>query len=380
MIISHFPSGLAGTSFPNGTEWTFVPIEGFVASDLKFANGIWVANGGEEAGIYYSTDGKTFLQSNVTSTNDYELIYNDRVWIVYQSNGTDMYYSTDGKTWTSYNPNGKIRDIIYGDGVWLINREGLPLLYSTNGVEWVETGESMYKIWYEKGIWVGARNTEICYSYDGVTWTKSNIDDRLGAMYTTIYYGRGVWLLDHYYGTGYVYRSTDGKNWSRVDPLPYGIDSRSLYYEGGMWFAVNEESVLLYSEDANTWMQSNIVLNDGCINRVSFMNGIWHLLGDDENYYSEDGKVWTACEDLNGLTIFDMNHANGVWVASPVPSFTDDDVMVLNDVLYSFDGKTWKHSNTSDVVGCFNNNNGVWVALSAMNPGLYYSVTWEPTV
>ena len=53
--------------FPNGTEWTKSNVSSSL-SNIYNANGIWVANSqGYNKGIYYSTDGKIWTQSNIRS-------------------------------------------------------------------------------------------------------------------------------------------------------------------------------------------------------------------------------------------------------------------------------------------------------------------------
>ena len=55
-----------GKSFPNGTKWTQSNITSGTFYGLCYANGIWVA-GSNNKGLYYSTDGKTWVQSSITT-------------------------------------------------------------------------------------------------------------------------------------------------------------------------------------------------------------------------------------------------------------------------------------------------------------------------
>jgi hypothetical protein len=52
--------------FPNGTEWTQSNITNEAFISIYNANGIWVASSYNYYGLYYSTDGKNWTQSNIT--------------------------------------------------------------------------------------------------------------------------------------------------------------------------------------------------------------------------------------------------------------------------------------------------------------------------
>ena len=77
------------------------------------ANGLWVAgsNGNTiyNRGLYYSTDGKTWTQSNITSGTVRFVENANDMWIAgiwddddnYKNCG--LYYSMDGKTWIKSN-------------------------------------------------------------------------------------------------------------------------------------------------------------------------------------------------------------------------------------------------------------------------------------
>ena len=96
--------GITGTysnRAPNGTEWTQSNIIDRDIGHLHYANGIWVAGGDyNEGGLYYSTDGKTWILSNLTDDiGFYSLHHANGVWVAGSNEG--LYYSTDGKTWIS---------------------------------------------------------------------------------------------------------------------------------------------------------------------------------------------------------------------------------------------------------------------------------------
>ena len=78
-----------------------------------------------------------------------------------------------------------------------------------------------------------------------------------------------------------------------------------------------------------------------------------------------NGTAWTRIS-YNGY--FNAVHnANGIWVAG---SGGD------TGLYYSVDGKEWTQSNiTSGYFNAVHNANGIWVAGSS--GGLYYSVAWE---
>ena len=66
---------------------------------VYYANGIWVAGSNSYKGLYYSTDGMTWTQSNYTSGHFNSVYYANEIWIT-GSNDDGLYYSVDGMTWT----------------------------------------------------------------------------------------------------------------------------------------------------------------------------------------------------------------------------------------------------------------------------------------
>ena len=92
------------------------------------ANGIWVA-GSSGNGLYYSTDGKTWTQSNITSISigsagyNEDLYYSNGIWVA--GSNTGLYYSTDGKTWTQSNITSTNMFCVYNaNGIWVAGSDG----------------------------------------------------------------------------------------------------------------------------------------------------------------------------------------------------------------------------------------------------------------
>ena len=113
--ISEMPAAIEAIKggFPNGTEWTVIS-PGVNMSSIVYANGIWVGSG---IGIYYSTDGKTWTQSNITS-GYYNFVNANGIWVGYRYN-YGFIYSTDGKTWTQSNITSGGSTVAYGNGIWV---------------------------------------------------------------------------------------------------------------------------------------------------------------------------------------------------------------------------------------------------------------------
>lgn len=109
-----------------GTVWAYSNLNG--ANKIYYANGIWVAV--TDNGIYYSTDGMNWEQSNIT-TGRFYLAYNaNGIWVA-GSEDNGLYYSTDGMTWTQGNLTSDNFECVYNaNGIWVAGNEDNGLYYS----------------------------------------------------------------------------------------------------------------------------------------------------------------------------------------------------------------------------------------------------------
>ena len=333
--------GISAGGFPNGTEWTK---SGYTksAASLCYGNGVWVLTG---SGIYYSTDGKNWTASNVTSGSNGCCHFANGLWVAsVGSNG--LYYSTDGKTWTRSNITSyKFYSVNYANGLWIACSHNYGGIYSSaDGKSWVARK--------------GSTNAKVsCYA-NGL-WVVGGTD--------------GSW----YGATSLYYSSDDGMTWSSMN---IGTDDvAAICYANGLWVAGGGTGVsgsemislgLFYSTNGTSWTQSNIM--GGWFESIYNANGLWVAGGQRGIYYSTDGKNWTQSNITT--SVHSICNACGIWVAGS--SYID--YSTGNGIHYSVDGKTWARSDTT--VGTFLkvlNENGIWVGASSS--GVSYSVTWEPS-
>lgn len=144
---------------------------------FSYGNGIFIGLGSSsESSVYYSEDGKTWTQSNLSGSFRYAVFANG-TWVIAGASG--LYHSTDGKEWTTSNIVGKqARNVVYGDGLWLVNtysfdssgQSVVENYCSTDGMTWTETpapGNEALKYAFADGLWVAADNGGLYWS-DGL--------------------------------------------------------------------------------------------------------------------------------------------------------------------------------------------------------------------
>ena len=96
---------------------------------LYYANGTWVAGSDGGKGLYYSTNGKTWTQSNVKSDSFNSVYYANGIWVA--GSGSALYYSTDGMSWTLSNITSSTFWSVYcANGIWVAGSYTKGLYYS----------------------------------------------------------------------------------------------------------------------------------------------------------------------------------------------------------------------------------------------------------
>jgi hypothetical protein len=127
------------------------------------------------SGIWWSTDGKTWNKSNITTSDFYghsKPVYANGIWNVACDAGGNIgvYYSTDGKTWT-LGKTGSCRGLEYANGIWVVGDDPSGVYYSIDGKTWTKSSSFFTRGGYyfgnANGIWVYCARVGVYYS---VTW------------------------------------------------------------------------------------------------------------------------------------------------------------------------------------------------------------------
>lgn len=332
-------------------KWEESNVDGVGFKLIRYGNGMWIAGSYTNKGLYYSIDGKTWVQSNITTYNCHDAYYANGLWVAAlrsPSSSLGLWYSSDGKNWGQSN----------------ITNVSLAAVYNANG------------------LWVAGGSAGFYYSADGKAWTKSSSSGYCNILR----YGNGIWVSGGPYDEFSNY-STDGKTWARCSGMTSGV--HSLAYGNGIWVATDEMGYqMFYSTDGKSWVEastsSSVIGFDNYMCDAYYSNGLWVALGISYFWYSTDGKIWTRGQELSRKTTNLTHNArfcndNGIWVVA------DGDNVAS---YYSVDGKSWIESskdfsimhNFCDVQ-C---ENGMWVLCSQSvvtgGSSLYYSPTWEPTI
>ena len=164
-------------------------------------NGILQAN--TNVGLYYSTDGKEWIQSNITF-HTYAPSYSDGVWVL-SGPSIGLYYSIDGKEWTQSNITKEaFHSFIKINDIWIADAE----YYSSDGKKWIRTNvpSSGYEVncCVSNGICVASTDTGLYYSMDGKVWQLSNLALTKGRGFIN---ANGIWVVC-FYGSGLYYSVT----------------------------------------------------------------------------------------------------------------------------------------------------------------------------
>ena len=283
------PNMIYGYRSKDGINWDTSSVSndsaGYTFGNLVYGNGVFVTCGYRGSGgtsVWYSEDGLNWvLGYEHGSDTFYPISFRDGTFVGYYSAGGTMISSANGKDWpdeneseTETDPIGfSLKSISYGGGTFVASEQyGSRIAYSINGATWQEAtspftgGERIQSITYADGkfIAVAIKTTYpigpvmTAYSFDGITWTPSDVLIDLGAdtaiaitIGGNVSYGSGIFVALY---TGsimfplptYYYRimfSPDGTNW---ETITHNINSTitGLAFGADRFVAVGENAIL----------------------------------------------------------------------------------------------------------------------------------------
>lgn len=161
----------------NGDTWIETNITDKTINVIKYYNGKFLA--GTQSGLYYSIDGKNWLQTKQTTSNVISLLGTINYWIA----GTDrngLLFSDDGITWKTTNVKYISINTLYSNNAYIFagtNSNGV--LISSDGKNWEQTDLNDVSITQitsiNNCIVCGTKTNGILYSKNGLKWNQSNI-------------------------------------------------------------------------------------------------------------------------------------------------------------------------------------------------------------
>ena len=394
----------------NATSWTASPINtsntdnsvsgSFILSSIIASNGggsnggdlpvntvlaLYDAVDGVRPGIYYSTDGITFINPDTTVTGNYfEIGYNGSNWLIagenfYNAaedtyNATKSVISVDGRNWTFHNLDvtnnlSAINSLEWNGNAWLVlgssntQTANLPCLFrSTDGITWsnidlgfditaIDSGdETTYSNWFNRvrgapNLFVGftprfftlsSSNYKLIHtSPDGISWTLQPEMNSIVESLLTLHSGDEARLLD-------------------------------VAYNGSIWLALSVirvpnngyKTYTLTSSNAITWLPHSNIQSIYYATRkltLAASSNMWLIINNDTTQmvpgdsnsiaYSSDGIEWAAATSIDSINqggnIFKSIWNGTRWIASGVKA---DSACTL---FYSSNAIDWVENTTT---------------------------------
>lgn len=201
---------------------------------------------------------------------------NNKLFIL-RNNGSPLYSENNGNNWNNngtIQDNFRAKDIAFGNDVYVIvgamNSSNHNLAYSNDGISWnTVTTSSEYDpyinlemVTFGNGIFLAISTSSstpvIFYSYDGINWGSTNINNGEYQFISGIAYGNNCFVIVAETG---IFYSNDGINWSKIKSLngsPRGlnfINNRFIFYydnyiyessDGKSWNKIKVDSEFKY--------------------------------------------------------------------------------------------------------------------------------------
>lgn len=274
-----------------------------------------------------TTDSATYLKSGAMSVNEastYPEAYNN--------------FDQFGRFWTTEgtpNSGALVNEglpqnaIAFGNGKLLFVTSVGSLFSTTNGTTWTKTtlsifaGRTVYSLRFLNGLFfacaAGTSGTpvQLASSPDGVTWTAANV----GILNTTsifdITYGNGTYQVVTSQQYGYMYKSTDGVNWTQTVYPSIGATFRTVLFSNGVFVVhTGSGSAVFTSPDGTTWTQRTTGVTGVYL---ALTNGVFVMGGAEAALAtSYDGITWVK-RLLSAVTsgqVDSCGYARGLYVIS----------------------------------------------------------------
>ena len=312
----------------DGAAWSFVASLPNDLNDISFANGLFVAVGGDwsfcctasplSGEIYTSVDGTNWTKRASVPIWPFKgIAHGNGIFVAVSGFGVTS-ISSDGVSWTNNSPIFA-NAVAFANGIFVaVGDSGTngPISTSTDGINWTTSTsaatEALYDVAFGGGTFVavGADGT-LLTSPTGETWTvrASGTPVHLRSVAfqdgTFVAAGDGGTILTSLPGTEWTTRSSG----ETMDLLGVGGGN-------GRFVVVGRSGMISTSADGAAWTRSVTAVTVNELNAVAYGNGSFAAVGQGGTIVqSVTGSGWTArasgtTNDLRGITF-----ANGTFIA-----------------------------------------------------------------
>ena len=226
------------------------------------------------------------------------------------------------------------------------------IAYSSDGINWIGLGTSIFTFGYgvawNGALWValGTGTNTIAYSSDGIVWT--GISPASISVGFCIAWNGSLWVAGTN-GTNALSYSSDGINWTAAANAPFTSITWGIAWNGILWVAVGQgTNSIAYSSDGINWTgipasSSTFSTNGYCIvwNGKLFVSG---GSGTNAILYSPDGINWTISS--SGNSVFGSYCQGIAWNGKLFVGGGQAN----NKIAYSSDGINWTGSSTGNAL------------------------------
>ena len=210
------------THSTDGINWVEGNNQGIYALTIAYGDGKFVIIGDGTKTIYSKDGINWIIGGDLPRAPWVSVAYGNGKFVAAATRGRAA-FSEDGIRWTETIPESleePYREgfVTYGNGMFVLGRKyGKTTAYSTDGVNWIEGGETNYfefnSITYGNGVFVGVGSSRrIIHSKDGINWETTDLD--IYGELTSVSYGDGMFVaVARFTDDRSALYSTDGINW-----------------------------------------------------------------------------------------------------------------------------------------------------------------------
>lgn len=209
-------------------------------------------------------DGATFLPPIELPGEPVNIYYQNNIYLLalnYNSSSKPggIYYSTDGITWTQANLTGTISGIshisYFKNKFIAIPRFSQKIRYSYDGINWVETNTQAYS--YDKPLLtedIILLPTQGAYSTDGITWTREYRN-----AFSIVYHIKDCYIgvYDYYNQVPGIFYSKDLVTWTEVTSVTVTGTYSGTVMNGTLYLPIGDNKIA-YTSNGTSWYTRTI--------------------------------------------------------------------------------------------------------------------------